>query len=359
MNIYAILMAGGVGTRFWPRSRAGSPKQVLNIVGETTMIQETHRRLDGLVKDDKVKIVTNAVQKELIHQQLPKLTEQGFVIEPFGRNTAPCIGLAAIHVAAHDPEGVMVVLPADHVITKVDEFKSVLRLAVKFASDNDALVTMGITPDEPATGYGYIQGGKAVHKGKTHQVMKVRTFAEKPNLETATRFLQSGDFFWNSGMFVWKADAILEEFRRYLPEMHELLMEVREALDTPRYDKALKSAYERMQNISIDVGVMQKSERVFVIPADMGWSDVGSWETVYEISRKNRSANAGQFRELINVDAKGCYAYSPDKVVALVGVQDLVVVDTGDALLVCHKSAAQEVKQVVDELKKKGAREWL
>ena len=359
MTVYSVLMAGGVGTRFWPRSREASPKQVLNITGENTMIQDTFRRLQNLTDPQNVYIVTNDVQKKLIHQQLPELNDKNFVIEPFGRNTAPCIGLAAIQIASQDPDGVMIVLPADHVIQNVNEFEQVMQLAIKFADEHNALVTMGITPNEPATGYGYIQGGSVVFDAGHHKVLKVRTFAEKPNLETATRFLESGDFFWNSGMFVWKARTILEEFERYMPEMFELLQTIESAIDTPRYNEVLQDVYEQMENISIDVGIMQQSERVFVIPADMGWNDVGSWETVYEISEKNPQRNAGMFKSLININATGCYAYSPDKVVALVGVEDLIVVDTGDALLVCHKDAAQDVKKVVDELKKRGLKQWL
>ncbi len=359
MNVYAILMAGGVGTRFWPRSRQNSPKQVLNIVGKKTMIQATHERLSGLVDDARVMIVTNAQQKSLIHEQLPQLSDDSFIIEPFGRNTAPCIGLAAIHVMAQDPDGVMVVLPADHVITKVDEFKEVVKLAIDVAVERDALVTMGITPDEPATGYGYIQGGEELLKSGIHRVLKVRTFAEKPNLETATRFLESGDFFWNSGMFVWKASAIMAEIKRALPDMYNELMEVSEHIGSSSYSDCLVNAFRAIRSVSIDVGVMQQSNRVFVIPADMGWNDVGSWETVHDISTKDHSQHAGKFKELLNVNSKGCYVSSPEKLVALVGVRDLVVVDTGDALLICKKSAAQDVKDVVDQLKKKGLDKWL
>ena len=359
MTIYSVLMAGGVGTRFWPRSRETSPKQVLNIVGEQTMIQATHRRLKNLSIDENVLVVTNSIQKQLIHEQIPQLKDKSFLIEPFGRNTAPCIGLAAVHVAAQDPNGIMMVLPADHVISNVDEFESVMKLAANFADEHNALVTMGITPYEPATGYGYIQGGKVAMDAGEHKVLKVRTFAEKPNLDTATRFLESGDFFWNSGMFVWKATAILQEFEKLMPEMHDLLMEIADSIGSPNYQNEMKNAYERMQNVSIDVGIMQRSERVYVIPANMGWNDVGSWETVYDISAKDKHNNAGRYRELVNVGSQGCLAYSPDKIVALVGVEDLLVVDTGDALLVCHKSAAQDVKHIVDELKKKGLKQWL
>lgn len=359
MNVYAILMAGGVGTRFWPRSREKSPKQVLSVTGKETLIQATYKRLNSLVDDSRILVVTNYDQKNVIHGQLPKLSSENFILEPFGRNTAPCIGLAAIQVAYQDPESVMVVLPADHVIGDVEEFQSVLKLAVEFASKENGLVTLGITPDEPATGYGYIQVGDEVLKSNSHRVHKVRTFAEKPNLDTAKRFLKSGDFFWNSGMFIWKASTILQEINDKLPEIYDGLMEINRGINTPNYQRIVEEAYRRFRGISIDVGVMQQSDNVYVIPADMGWNDVNSWETVYEISLKDKNANSTECAELVNIDSRKCYVYSPEKVVALVGVDNLIVVDTGDALLVCKKSAAQDVKEVVDYLKKKGLDQWI
>ena len=359
MNIYAILMAGGVGTRFWPRSREKSPKQVLSVTGKETLIQSAYNRLTDLVDDSRVWVVTNYDQKDVIREQLPRLAAENFILEPFGRNTAPCIGLAAIHAAYQDPESIMVVLPADHVITKVDEFQQAIKLAIEFASQNEGLVTLGITPYEPATGYGYIQAGKEVFKSNSHKVHTVKTFAEKPNLDTARRFLKSGDFYWNSGMFIWKTSTILKEISEKLPEVYDGLMEINRNIHTPRYSAALEDAYWRFKGISIDFGVMQQANNVYVIPADMGWNDVGSWETVYEISLKDRNSNATECAELVTVDSKKCYVYSPEKVVALVGVENLIVVDTGDALLICKKSAAQDVKEVVDYLKKKGLDRWV
>ena len=359
MNLYAVLMAGGVGTRFWPRSRAASPKQVLNISGKETMIQATTRRLEGLVEASRTLIVTNDIQQPIIQEQLPELSRENFVIETFGRNTAPCIGLAALQVAAQDPEGVMVVLPADHVIGGVDEFQAAIRFAANFAFQNDAIVTLGITPYEPATGYGYIQAGDTVAATDSHRLHKVLTFAEKPDLETANRFLDSGNFFWNSGMFIWKAATVLQEIQRHLPEMHALLMEIGEAIGAPDYRERLADAYGRIQNISIDYGIMQQADSVYVIPADMGWNDVGSWETVHDISAKDRHGHAGECPEIVSIGSRNSYVYAPDKLVALVGVEDLIVVDTGDALLVCRKSAAQDVKHVVDHLKKQGREDLL
>ena len=359
MNMYAVLMAGGVGTRFWPRSRSKSPKQVLNIVGEKTMIQATVERINGLVAPENILVVTNTDQKDIIHQQIPTLQDQNFILEPVGRNTAPCIGLAAIHIVNQDPSGVMVVLPADHLVTNVEEFRTVVKKGAEFVFENDGLLTLGIEPHYPATGYGYIQRGEAVKELNGHTVFAVKTFAEKPNYETAVRFLESGDFYWNSGMFIWKAATILKEIEEKLPEIYEGLMEIKEVIGQPEYPQKVDDVYKRIRGISIDYGVMQSAEQVFVIPTDMGWNDVGSWQTVYEISPKDKNENAKVARELVAIDARGSYVYAPDKLVALVGVNDLVVVDTGDALLICHRDRAQDVRDVVEELKKRGLDEYL
>lgn len=359
MSIYAVLMAGGVGTRFWPRSREKLPKQVLNILDDETMIQKTRKRLKGLVENSNIKIVTTAQQQKLIQEQLPELGEDNYILEPDGRNTAPCIGLAAIHLLHEDPEAIMVVLPADHLISNAAEFKRVIRLATDFVSTHDGLVTLGINPSDPATGYGYIQAGEVVFETDGHVIHQVKTFAEKPNYETAKRFLESGGFYWNSGMFIWKAATILKEIEEKLPEIHHGLIRLKEYLGSPDYQEKLKETYQAFRNVSIDVGVMQLAKNVYVIPTDMGWSDVGSWETVYEISRKDKHNHAGEYQELVSLDAEGCYIYSPEKLVALVGVNDLVIVDTGDALLVCKKSEAQKVKETVEEMKKRGLTRWI
>ncbi len=359
MNVYAVLMAGGVGTRFWPRSRAKNPKQVLNIIDHETMIQATYRRLQGLVKPENVLIVTNRDQKEIIHQQLPELSDENFILEPFGRNTAPCIGLAASRIQQVDAEGVMVVLPADHLVKKVSEFQQVIQHAVEFAHRSGGLITLGIEPSYPATGYGYIQRGEMVSSFNNHNIYRVKTFAEKPNRETAERFLESGDFYWNSGMFIWRASTILKEIEEKLPELHEGLNEIKQHWGKPSLMEVVEDVYRRIRGISIDYGVMQTAENVYVIPTDMGWNDVGSWEVVYEISAKDKNKNAGETRHLISVDSGENYVFAPDKLVALVGVHNLIIVDTGDALLISRRSRSQDVKEVVEELKKNGLDEYL
>ncbi len=359
MKVFAVLMAGGVGTRFWPRSRAKHPKQVLNIIDHETMIQSTVKRLEGLVEPSKIFVVTNIDQKDIIKQQIPEIQEENFILEPFGRNTAPCIGLASVIIDQIDAESVMIVLPADHLITNVAEFQRVLKQSITYAAESNGLLTMGINPTHPSTGYGYIQRGKKVREFNGNAIYKVKTFAEKPNRDTALRFLESGDFYWNSGMFIWKTSAILKEIEDKLPELHEGLRDVKSQISKPTFNEVVEDVYRRIRGISIDYGVMQTAENVFMIPTDMGWNDVGSWEVVYDVSKKDKSKNAREVKELIQVDSGENYIYAPDKLVALVGVRNLVVVETEDSLLVCKKSRSQEVKDIVEQLKKSGWDEYI
>lgn len=359
MKVFAVLMAGGVGTRFWPRSRAKNPKQVLNVFDHETMIQSTYHRLSGLIDPQNILIVTTEEQREIIHTQLPQLTEDNFIFEPFGRNTAPCIGLAAARIYQTDADAVMVVLPADHLIKNVEEFQKVIKNAVDFAGQTGGLITLGIKPTYAATGYGYIQRGEMVSSFNAHNIYRVKTFAEKPNKETAIRFLESGDFYWNSGIFIWKVSAILSEIEDKLPELYEGLQELNPHWGKTTLPRAIKDVYKRIRGISIDYGVMQTARNVYLIPTDMGWNDVGSWEVVYDILPKDQNKNAGEYKEIVVVDSSENYVYAPNKLVAMVGIRNLVVVDTGDALLICRKSRSQEVKEIVEKLKKNGLDEYL
>ncbi|MEJ2634241.1 MAG: mannose-1-phosphate guanylyltransferase [Calditrichia bacterium] len=359
MKIYAVLMAGGVGTRFWPRSRTRNPKQVLNIINHETMIQSTFNRLKNLIEPSNIFVVTTEEQREIIQEQLPNLSKDNFILEPFGRNTAPCIGLAAIRIQEMDADAVMLVLPADHLIANVQEFEKVIKHGAQFASESNGLITLGITPSNAATGYGYVQRGEKVREFDSHSIYKVKTFAEKPNRDTAIRFLESGDFYWNSGMFIWQVPSILKEIEVKLPELYEGLQEIRGQLGKSNYAAVVEDVYRRIRSISIDYGVMQTAQNVYIIPTDMGWNDVGSWEVVYEISEKDKSKNAGEYKEIIQVDSGENYVYSPKKLIALVGIKNLVVVDTGDALLICKKQRSQDVKDIVEQLKKSGMDEYI
>lgn len=354
-NIYAVIMAGGVGSRFWPKSRERSPKQFLEIAGSGTMIQNTVTRIQGVVPAMNTFVVTNKLQEELTYNQLPFIPSENILIEPIGRNTAPCIGLAATLIHRIDPKGIMVVLPADHMIRNVDEFLRVLKVAVKVAGESDALITIGIKPSRPETGYGYIQFEEELEPNnpyKNEGILRVKTFAEKPNLETAERFLQSGDFLWNSGMFVWKAQSILKEIEVHLPDLNIQLKTLQQKPGTAEFKSALEHAYGLIRSISIDYGVMEKAGNVFVAKGDFGWSDVGSWDEVVRLASNNGNQNSIK-GIVIAKDAVGNYIDAGDKIVAAVGVEDLIIVVTDDAVLVCKKGLSQDVKEIVDYMRRK------
>ncbi|MBI5475545.1 MAG: mannose-1-phosphate guanylyltransferase [Ignavibacteriales bacterium] len=360
-NVYAVIMAGGVGTRFWPRSREKSPKQLLEIVGKKSMIQNTVSRISDLIDPKNIMIVTNKIQKLSIAKQLPNVPEENIITEPIGRNTAPCIGLAGLFVRRMDPEAVMVVLPADHIMHDEEEFRRVLRLATWVAYESGKLVTVGIQPTRPETGYGYIQvvdedDGKNPYFKKG--VYKVKTFAEKPNAETAKVFLQSGDFLWNSGMFIWRVDTILKEIETHIPEMYAELMKIDEAIGHKNYDNIVETTYKIIRGISIDYGVMEKAKEVYVLKGNFGWSDVGSWDEVYRISGKDENGNSITGQAFLH-NTKNSMVYAGSKIVATVGVQDLIIIATDDAVLVCKQGESQEVKEVVDYLRRKQKNDYL
>jgi mannose-1-phosphate guanylyltransferase len=360
-KVYAVVMAGGVGTRFWPRSREKSPKQLLEIVGKGTMIQNTVGRLDPLIGPRDTFVITNRVQRSLVIKQLPGVPPDQILDEPVGRNTAPCIALAALHLQRLDPDAVMVVVPADHTIQKVEEFHRILGVAITIAAESGSLLTIGLHPTRPETGYGYIQGDTEPGPGNPYHdrgALRVKAFAEKPNLQTAERFLQSGDFLWNSGMFVWRVDAILREIKKSLPDLYAELSRVESVIGTPQYQSTLETVYGIIRGISIDYGVMEKSDDVFVIPAELAWNDLGSWDEVLRISGKDSNGNSIT-GTVIQKDTKNCYVYSPDSVVATIGVEDMIIVNTSNALLVCRVGQSQEVKEVADYLRRKQMFDYL
>jgi mannose-1-phosphate guanylyltransferase len=350
-----------VGSRFWPRSREKTPKQLLRILKGGTMIQETVNRLDGLVAPSNTIVVTNKTQKPLVVKQLPQLPAENVLVEPIGRNTAPCIGLAALYIRRADPDAVMVVLPADHLMENEEEFRRVLGLAIWVAYESGKLITIGIAPTRPETGYGYIQlidDDDDSNPYLSRGVYKVKTFAEKPNRETAQRFLASGDFLWNSGMFVWKADVILKEIARSLPELSAELGKIEAAIGSDYAEQAIETGYRTIRGISIDYGVMEKASEVYVLRGDFGWSDVGSWDEVYRVSGKDADGNSVTGKAMLH-NTKNSLVFSDEKIVAAVDVEDLIIIVTGDAVLVCKRGASQDVKEVVDYLRRKQMNEFL
>ncbi|MEP0861560.1 MAG: NTP transferase domain-containing protein [Ignavibacterium sp.] len=347
MNIYAVIMAGGVGSRFWPRSKKALPKQLLKIFGDSTMIQATVERIDDLIDRKKIFIITNEIQAPEVKNQLKDIPEENIIVEPFGRNTAAAIGLASIIIKAKDPEAVTIVLPADHIIKEEEIFRNTLHNAAKFAFEKRALVTIGIHPTRPETGYGYIQ---IDDKKIQDNIYKVLTFAEKPNYATAVRFLESGDFLWNSGMFIWRVDTVLEEIRTYMPDLFEGLVEIENHLNKKDFHDVLVKTYGQMKKISIDYGIMEKSTKVYLTKGFFTWSDVGSWEEVYQLSEKDSNGNAlvGKVYTDKVIDS---YIYSPDKFTAVIGVDNLIIINYDDTLLVCRRDRAQDVKNIVEYLK--------
>ncbi len=360
-NVYAVIMAGGVGARFWPRSREKSPKQLLEILGKNSMIVNTVKRIESIIKPANILIVTNKLQKPIIIKQLPQIPTDNIIVEPFGRNTAPCIGLAALFLQRNDPEAVMVTLPADHIIQDVEEFHRILRLATWVAYESRKLITVGIHPTRPETGYGYIQYNDTddgTNPYFSRGIYKVKTFAEKPNEETARKFIESGEFVWNSGMFIWRVDTILNEIKNSLPEIYNELMKINETIGTNQYEQTLELSYKLIRGISIDYGVMEKSKDVLVIKGDFGWSDVGSWDEVFRLSGKDDNGNSVTGKVMLH-NTKNTYIYSPNKFVAALEVEDLIIIESDDALLICKVGKSQEVKEVVDYLRRKQMDEYL
>ncbi len=356
--MYAVIMAGGKGTRFWPRSRERKPKHLLDIVGERTIIQETVDRIRPMIPPEKTLIVTGQSHADELIRQLPEIPRENIIIEPVGRNTAPCIGLAALHIRRKTPDDVMVVLPSDHLIADEKKFLHVLGVAAEAAERGDHLVTIGIRPTAPETGYGYIEQGGRRAGIRGEEVLEVRSVREKPGAEQAGKFLEAGGFFWNSGMFVWRTSVILEAVRRWLPDLHRGLVRIEGALGSEREAAVVDEVYRGAESISIDYGVMEKAPNALVIPGDFGWSDVGSWDALWEVSRKDGMGNAARGR-LIEVDSRNCLVYSPAKPVALVDVEDLIVVETEDVLMICRRGSSQDVKKAVAVLEKSDLKDYL
>ena len=345
---YAVIMAGGIGSRFWPASRKEHPKQFLDVFGDGTLIQNTVARLQGLIPPERCLVVTHDRYVEKTKKQLPAVPDENILAEPISRNTAPCITYAAATLVDRDPDATMVVLPADHVIGNVAQFHDTLDVATEAAQESGALVTIGIEPTYPATGYGYIQYDGDENEEDTLEAHPVRTFAEKPDQSTAERFIDSGDFLWNSGMFIWRADTILDQVETHLPDAHDAFEPVLEAGDDVDAD-TLTQAFQNSPRISIDYGVMEQADTVYVVPGSFEWNDVGDWRAVYDLSDKNELGNVIK-GNVIMQDSSRCLVQAGDRLVVLVGIHDMVVVDTDDAVLVCNRESAQQVKQVVEYL---------
>ena len=348
--MYCVIMAGGSGTRFWPRSRENRSKQFLAILGDQTLIQNTIKRCRDLVEVNNIFIVAKKSQKKLIETHLSSVPVENLIYEPDGKNTAPCIGLAALFVQKKDRDGIMVITPADHLIRKVVRFHKTIRYAVELAKIRSCLVTVGIYPTHPATGFGYIQIDSEVENKEDIKSYRIKTFAEKPNLETARRFLESGDFYWNSGIFIFKASVYLKMVEEFLPEVYDGLMEIKKSIGKSNYEEVLYRVYRQIRSISIDYGIMEKTKNVCMVEGDFLWSDLGSWEQVFKLSSKDNNGNRIEGNAVL-IDTKNSYIYSDKGVIAVIGLEDVVIVNDGGATLICNRERAEDVKSIVNQLK--------
>ncbi len=346
---YLIVMAGGVGSRFWPYSRKQKPKQFHDILGNgKTLIQETIDRFEGVIPKENIFIVANRSYRDLILKQLPSLDDSNLLLEPQGKNTAPCIAYGSLKALVRDPQARVVVCPSDHVINDVSGFIDTIKLALEESLAGDKLITLGISPSRPDTGYGYIQ----FDNSSSEPAKKVLRFTEKPDLENARRFIESGDFLWNSGIFIWRASKIFDEFQMHLPELYQQFRGIEQKMDSGQEDMAIDEVYGRCENISIDYGILERSSDVYVIPSDFRWNDLGTWRSLYEMVEKDDQGNyiSGNVRtygvsnSLVKVE--------DGKLLIAQGVEDLIIIQEGDVTMICKKQDEQMVKTFVEDLKK-------
>jgi mannose-1-phosphate guanylyltransferase len=351
-NKYCVIMAGGIGSRFWPMSRHSHPKQFIDVLGiGRTLLQHTYDRFLKLCPKENIFVVTNDVYIPLVQEQLPELERNQILGEPVRRNTAPCVAYASYKIRNINPNANIVVAPSDHIILKEDAFLEAIERSMKFTSTHDALVTLGIHPSRPDTGYGYIQLDEQQFDLQ-HKVYKVKTFTEKPNLDMARFFLQSGEFLWNSGIFVWNVSSIIASFEKLLPEVSNLFLEGEKMYNTSQETEFIRKVYSQCTNISIDYGVMEKAENVYVLPSEFGWSDLGTWGSLYEHSRKDENSNAVVGSNVMLYDSKNCVINMPkDKLVVLQGLDNYIIAESDGILLICRKEDEQEIKQFVNDVK--------
>lgn len=356
-SFYALIMAGGVGTRLWPLSRRDRPKQALKLIGERTMFEHAVDRIAPLIQPERIFVVAGAEHVATLAAQAPELPLENFIVEPEGRGTAPAIGLGVIHLHRQDPEAIMAVLTADHFILNTDRFRQALTAAAQVAEDGH-LVTLGIKPSSPSTGYGYIKQGERIGEVGGFPIFCAERFTEKPGLETAFHMVESGEYSWNSGMFIWRVDRIMAEFQRQMPEFYVQLAEIKATLGTPGYEATLNRVWPQVVKQTIDYGVMEGAEDVVVIPVDIGWSDVGSWTSLLELLPADAEGNT-IVGPHVGIDTRNTLVFGGKRLVATIGLEGMVIVDTEDALLVCTREHEQKVRAIVRELEARDEKSYL
>ena len=351
-NNYCVIMAGGVGSRFWPMSRTSHPKQFIDILGVgETLIQQTFKRFESVCPSENIFIVTNEIYRDLVKLQLPSINEEQIICEPARRNTAPCIAYANYKIHQINPDANIIVAPSDHIILKEDNFVEVINTALEATSKNDWLLTLGIRPSRPDTGYGYIQFEENEIYDIDQRIKKVKTFTEKPALEMAESFIQSGDFLWNAGIFVWSLKSIMKAFEKFLPEVDNIFKEGVKYYYTKNEANFIESAYTMCKNISIDYGIMEKANNVYVLSSEFGWSDLGTWGSLYETRLKDEKGNTIVGKNVMVYDTKKCIINMPkDKLAVIQGLEDYIVIEDNNILLICKKSEEQQIRQFVNDV---------
>lgn len=355
---YVVILAGGIGSRLWPKSLIARPKQFLDVLHTgKTLLRQTFERFTSFIKPENIFIATTEEYADLAQQQIPELQSENIIREPSRKSTAPCVAYISMKLLAKDPEANLIVAPSDHLILDIDEFKKSILNALDFSAQLNALVTLGVKPLYPNTGYGYIQYET---REVASDIYKVKTFTEKPNLELAKVFLESGEFLWNSGIFIWRVKSVLNAIEKHLPELYEVFDAERELFNLPEEQEAIKRIYPLCTNISIDFAIMEKSENVYVIPTSFGWSDLGTWNSAYENLEKDYLGNAVTGNHIVVIDATKCMISAPNKkLVVLQGLDDFIVVDTDNTLLICKKEKEQEIKDYVAEVKRNFDEDYL
>jgi mannose-1-phosphate guanylyltransferase len=351
-------MAGGSGTRFWPRSKVVKPKQYLNLFGTESLLQSTIKRFSKFTSTENIFVVSGKSQAKVLEQQTAMLPKANLIYEPIGKNTLPCIGLAAMFAEKENPEGIMVVTPSDHLIENDELFEETVLAAVKIADERDGIVTIGITPTYPATGYGYVKTEKDITGSEKIKQFKVERFVEKPDELTATGYLKQGGFYWNSGLFVFKISVFLDAVKQFAPVLYSDLRKIQADFDSPTYEENLDKIYRAVESISVDYGIMEHAKNIYLVEGNFVWNDLGSWESVYLTSKKDDNGNAGA-GEAIIIDSKNSYIYSETGLIALVGLDDVIVVQDGNTTLVCKREKAEDIKKVVDRLKAENKNQYL